>query len=158
MPFIKKHHYHWMKIGWSTPKPLDDFMKNPHDYDKVCYALLVKNSRGRYVLAYIGHVYKQYVHNRIKQHRRDGLLKHIRRRLKNKSIFISIGEPYMEREGKVTHKRVKDAEKLLIYNHDPKVNKTNRKWIDIKEHYRIKNQGYLKGVLKKKIAFGPVII
>ncbi|MDA2916826.1 hypothetical protein MYX64_08320 [Nitrospinae bacterium AH_259_B05_G02_I21] len=156
MPLVKGHNYHWMRIDWNSPEELDDFIENPDDYHYTFYAFLVW-SRGRWVLAYIGRAYEQSIHWRIIQHINEGLVRRIKRHCKSDTVYISIGYPYMERGGNVTRQRVVDAAKLLIYVHDPIINKMGRKWIHINEHLRIQNEGSLRGIIKRRIAFGPVM-
>jgi hypothetical protein len=143
-------------IQWTKPISYDKAKNegSKHDEFAYLYMISVRYSTNKHKPVYIGKTFEQDVQTRLKQYDHVARYKKISNAHPKSRIFVRYGLVSMD-TGKVTKKRIKDIENILIYCYDNDHCK-NIKSIythGVSDSYSISNSGY-RSELPKTLAFG----
>jgi len=152
-----REEFFWdINIRWSRPSEYNTICENgsPLDETAYLYHIIGRFSGKGYKSFYIGCTYDQWISKRLSQpdHRKK-YWNFITNYPKHR-FYVSCGNIDVVK-GKITRKRIKDIEAILIYANDSghTVNRSHSYTHGAKTSYRIRNNGYRVG-LPKEIHYG----
>ena len=110
----------WFRIDWRGPYPIDTAQAKLTASGFGIYAIHeIKGKTAK--LLYIGETYWQSFSKRLQQHKRDWLY-----RVSGK-LVIYFGEVVLPEGKRISHEKVLDVEKALIYVHMPPYNTVSKR-------------------------------
>ena len=146
-------------IEWTRPTGYERVLEEGcrHDETANLYLIVARFGSNRPKVVYIGHTYQQWVSKRLTQRDHQNRYAAFRKNYPRHCLLVSCGLVEIVNT-KITRKRIKEIEQVLIYANDEEQSQNLRNIYShgVTASYRIRNCGYRCG-LPKEISLGMFV-